>query len=817
MSNELLKWSIGHDPCRDGDRFPQGALAGGGDVDLTLRVNPLMRERIGAAWVLVCEDGLSWRSCKMAACDKGFSATVKIDGYPHVALYAFSLTFADDALAFYVPCADGRSTAGEFVIPGVDGEWGESGWEYAEWRMEGRPGGAFGLPEVMGGFQITVYDPSFETPGWMAGAVMYQIFPDRFARGAGGMRREGLAYHEAMGRPVRLHESWDEPVEWLGEPAEGVGVSGELEGLAGVDGLGNREGVAGVDGLGEQESRGDARGLEAAKRPGISDVAEGFESPSENGHGVEPGKPSDDVAVGADGEDGGAGETTEADEGAEGAEAEVIEEAEETEEVDAALLAAMKAYDPIDFFGGTLEGIREKLPYLASLGVEVLYLNPIFEARSNHRYDTADYERIEPLLGDEDDFRRLAAEAADHGISIVLDAVLSHTGDDSRYFNARGTYDAPGAAQGWESPFRAWYDFTEQENGVPYRCWWGDRTLPEVDERNGAWQDYILGHPGQGDGVLAHWLSAGARGYRLDVADELPDDVLAGIRSTVKAANSEAIVIGEVWEDPTTKTSYGVRRTYALGLSLDSVMNYPLRSALLGFALGDIDAHQLAAHLRQQQANYPAPLYRVLMNLLSSHDVERMRSVLALGGGVKNLPRNKQLAATDSITAAQDEMAARLQRMVAALLYALPGAPCIYYGDERGLQGGGDPFCRATFPWAGDRSDCGEDLTGFYRAIGSLRKESSVLRTGALACVAPRADVLCVVRSMPDGTMACAIANRAPESKLVAFDLRAMGLPEATLPPTATFCSEPGVSSSLRIEGGIVSVNAPACSTSLFL
>ena len=391
MSNELLKWSIGHDSCRAGDRSPQGALAGGGAVSLLLRAASQVRETVTSVDVLVCEEGSSWFELPMAPLDAGYAATVEVASHPHVVFYAFRLMLTDEAIAYYVPCADGRSTAGELVIPGVDGEWGETGWVFAEWRLAGRPSGAFGLPEIMPGFQITVYDPSFATPDWMAGAVMYQIFPDRFARGEEGIRQEGLAYHEAMGRPMHLHESWDEPVEWLGEPP-------------------------------------------------VDDA------------------PDDDFDEDADDEEA------------------IVETPEEK-----ALKAAMKAYDPIDFFGGTLEGIREKLPYLESLGVEVLYLNPIFEARSNHRYDTADYERIEPLLGDEEDFKRLAVDAADHGISIVLDAVLSHTGDDSRYFNARGTYDEPGAMQGEWSPFRAWYDFTEQENGVPYRCWWGDRTLPEVD------------------------------------------------------------------------------------------------------------------------------------------------------------------------------------------------------------------------------------------------------------------------------------------------------------------------------------------------
>ncbi len=295
MSNELLKWSIGHDPCRVGDRSPQGALAGGGAVSLLLRAASQVRETVTSVDVLVCEEGSSWFELPMAPLDAGYAATVEVASHPHVVFYAFRLMLTDEAIAYYVPCADGRSTAGELVIPGVDGEWGETGWVFAEWRLAGRPSGAFGLPEIMPGFQITVYDPSFATPDWMAGAVMYQIFPDRFARGEEGIRQEGLAYHEAMGRPMHLHESWDEPVEWLGEPP-------------------------------------------------VDDA------------------PDDDFDEDADDEEA------------------IVETPEEK-----ALKAAMKAYDPIDFFGGTLEGIREKLPYLESLGVEVLYLNPIFEARSNAR------------------------------------------------------------------------------------------------------------------------------------------------------------------------------------------------------------------------------------------------------------------------------------------------------------------------------------------------------------------------------------------------------------------------------------------------
>lgn len=757
---DQLKWSVGHDPCEEGDRSPAGAVAVGANTRLTLRVGEDARHLVKSVDVMMIEwssseSAVTRHGVSLGACDKGFSGEVSLASEPHVAFYVFALHLHDDDLAFYVPCANGRATAGELVVPGVDGEWfDDGGWRYFSHRLSQLPSGDFGLADVGPGFQITVYDPAFATPDWMAGAIMYQIFPDRFARGGGGAREAGLEYHRSMDRPVRLHESWDEPVEWTGAPS--------------------------------------------------------------------PSAPRD--------------------------------------ELDKMLVSAMGAYDPIDFFGGTLAGIREKLPYLASLGVEVVYLNPIFEARSNHRYDTADYERIDPLLGSEDDFRQLTEAASKLGISIILDAVLSHTGCDSRYFNATGIYAQPGATQGDQSPFYYWFDFTAQDNGTPYRCWWGDPTLPEVNERDQSWQRYMFGEEGveAGEGVLEKWLAAGARGYRLDVADEIPDDVLNRVRSCVKRANPDAAIIGEVWEDATTKTSYGAHRDYALGTSLDSVMNYPLRGTLIGFAHGALDAYQLATFLKSQQANYPQPVYRCLMNLLSSHDVERLRSALAFDGSLKQLPRNEQLATVKEITTAQDARAARLQRMLVGLLYALPGTPCLYYGDERGLHGGGDPFCRATFPWdepaSRDRRDCGEDLTSYYQDVGTLRKNTQVLRSGSFACAALHEDVVCAVRFLSEAAdagargasgalseqgalaasgargvseasgalaaneirFAAVVANRSEVDLEVVIDFRAMGVMAPSAMSTCAGMVE-GASRFDSLEDGIARLRAPACSTAYFL
>ena len=748
---DQLKWAVAHDPCRAGDRSPLGAVPVGTCVEVRLRVDETVFPLVESVDVLVFErealaaDAAS-QAVPMHEAGGGFAGAFSLRDDPHVAFYLFALTAVGGEAFYYVPCADGRSTAGELVREGADGVLDGFGWRYSDGRRASHPVGDLALQELTPGFQITVFEPAFASPAWAAGAIMYQIFPDRFARGSGGVRQQGLVYHERMGRPVRLHASWDEPVEW-----EGGGGDGGRNG-------------------GESESA---------------------------------------------------------------------------------------PYDPVDFFGGTLAGIREKLPYLASLGVEAVYLNPVFEARSNHRYDTADYERVDPLLGDAEELCKLAKAADEQGIAFVLDAVLSHTGDDSRYFDARGSYEGPGAMQDAASPYRSWYDFTNPTDGAAYRCWWGYPSLPEVNERDESWQAYMLGRwyasprakvdvgdVGDADvadvGVLGAWLGVGVRGYRLDVADEIPDDVLERIRASVKRADPEALIIGEVWEDATTKASYGMARTYALGRSLDSVMNYPLRSALVGFALGVIDAHHLATFLKQQKANYPPPLYACLMNLLSTHDVERVRTVLALGGQVKHLPRDEQLAIVKALTPEQDAEAARMQRMIVSLLYALPGMPCVYYGDERGLHGGGDPFCRATFPWECEMSqntpgvkrdisgrlDCGIDLTGFYRAIGAIRKDSPALRTGAFACIAPDSDVICVFRyDAKRKTAVVVAANRSEIPRRVAIDLFS---PSLSLPPAAQralrsallvgssqFCSEAGYGEIERItcEGGIVHLTVPPSST----
>ena len=229
-----------------------------------------------------------------------------------------------------------------------------------------------------------------------------------------------------------------------------------------------------------------------------------------------------------------------------------------------------------DYFGGTLRGIEEKLPYLKSLHVTCLYLNPIFEAHSNHRYNTADYTKIDPVLGTEEDFQSLCAAAGRLGIRVMLDGVFSHTGSDSVYFNRQGRYPQPGAYQSQQSPYFSWYHFISWPE--KYHSWWGFETLPEVEETDNNYNKYINGR----QGVVRKWLKKGASGWRLDVADELPDSFLDQLTEAAKEEKPDAVVLGEVWEDATTKESYGSRRRYLLGRQLDSVMNYPFRNAVFG-------------------------------------------------------------------------------------------------------------------------------------------------------------------------------------------------------------------------------------------
>lgn len=370
-----------------------------------------------------------------------------------------------------------------------------------------------------------------------------------------------------------------------------------------------------------------------------------------------------------------------------------------------------------DFFMGDIKGITEKLDYLEHLGVSCIYLNPIGEAYSNHRYDTGDYANIDPILGTEADFIELCAKAKERGIHVINDGVFSHTGSDSIYFNRSGRYGNGGAYRDKNSPYYSWYKFNEWPNN--YHSWWGFDTLPEVVETSPAFNEYINGK----DGIVRKWMRCGNSGWRLDVADELPDEFMENLRKSVKEENPEAFIVGEVWEDASNKESYGARRKFLLGEQLDSVMNYVFRNAILDFCKGQ-DAKYTMNSIMSVIENYPRPVLRVLMNSLSTHDTERAITVIA-GEPLNGRDRWWQ-AEHHNLSDEQRERGIKLIKLAAAMQYTLPGFPCVYYGDEAGMEGYRDPFNRCCYPWGRENND----LIEWHKQLGDLRKSCSALWDG---------------------------------------------------------------------------------------
>ena len=381
-----------------------------------------------------------------------------------------------------------------------------------------------------------------------------------------------------------------------------------------------------------------------------------------------------------------------------------------------------------DYFGGDLKGIAEKLPYIAKLGVTAIYLNPIFEAHSNHRYDTGDYEKIDPMLGDAEDLKYLCSQAKKLGMGVILDGVFSHTGRDSKYFNYYGHYPTVGAYNSPDSPYYSWYQFGK--NRDDYKSWWGIRLLPEIREEEPSYRDYICGE----NGILRRWMRCGISGWRLDVADELPDVFLDDLRRAVKSEDPDAIIIGEVWEDATTKEAFDHRRTYLRGHGLDATMNYPFRNAAVAFARGE-DASAVGEQIMSICENYPKPALDCAMNFLSTHDTER--GITAIAGEPAN-GRDRYWQSKRMIPGDRIDDALRRVLLAYAMLYTLPGVPCVYYGDEIGMQGYRDPFNRAYFDWNSTERRLRVPLTNLAR----LRRSCDAFDGGSMELVEASADVL---------------------------------------------------------------------------
>ncbi len=369
------------------------------------------------------------------------------------------------------------------------------------------------------------------------------------------------------------------------------------------------------------------------------------------------------------------------------------------------------------FYGGDLWGVAEKLPYLAKMGVTVIYLNPIFKAYSNHRYDTGDYNVVDEALGGNEALESLIEKAKEYGIRLILDGVFNHTGDDSIYFNRKNKYDSVGAFQSGSSPYRDWYTFKPDGK---YDSWWGIEILPRLNHGNEQCRRYFT----DDDGICAKYAKMNIGGWRLDVADELCDQFLDEMRAAVKKANPEAVIIGEVWENAADKVAYGSRRRYLQGAQLDSVMNYPFRTSVINFAMSG-NAADLANTLTMLYASYPKCVSDSLMNIVGTHDTDRILTELGDVGhdslGLSNAELSVRKMSPENRT-----RAIKLLKIASAIQFTVYGVPSVYYGDEAGVEGYHDPFCRATFPWGGEDAV----LSAHYEKLGKIRRENSIFADG---------------------------------------------------------------------------------------
>ncbi len=384
----------------------------------------------------------------------------------------------------------------------------------------------------------------------------------------------------------------------------------------------------------------------------------------------------------------------------------------------------------MDYYGGDFAGIQQKLPYLRDLGITCLYLNPIFEAHANHRYNTANYLKADPLLGTNEEFsaplRRRCQRGASASFLTACSATPARTRSTStaRAATARAVPTATAAR-----PTAAGTTLTR---AIPcgYRSWWGFETLPEVQEDSPSYVDFICGK----GGVIDTWLGLGASGFRLDVADELPDSFIEKIRAAVKAHGEDKLLLGEVWEDATTKEAFGQRRTYLRGHGLDAVMNYPFRNATLDYLRG-ADTADVADRILQICENYPAPALDCAMNFLSTHDTER--AITAIAGEPCN-GRDRYWQSKRCIPSGQMDSAIRRLLLGYAMIFTLPGVPCVYYGDEIAMQGYRDPFNRAFFDW----NSTEQRLRGPMKTLAALRRSCDAFDGGQLELIRAEGDVL---------------------------------------------------------------------------
>lgn len=368
------------------------------------------------------------------------------------------------------------------------------------------------------------------------------------------------------------------------------------------------------------------------------------------------------------------------------------------------------------FYGGSLYGVLNKLDYISSLGVNLIYLSPIFDSPSNHKYDTGDYMRVDDSFGGEQALKSLIKKANTYGISIILDGVFNHTGSDSVYFNRYGNYDSVGAYQSKSSYYFSWYEFLEHPD--KYTCWWGIDILPRINPDIRECRSFFVGD----GGVIEKYVKMGISGFRLDVADELSDQFIASIKKKLNEHNKESLLYGEVWEDASNKIAYGKRKSYYIGNELDGVMNYPVRRGIIDY-LREKRTDSLYYALTEVTNNAPKRIRDIQMNIIGTHDTER---IITLLGGESSYGKTNEYLSKKKMSVSEYRLGKKRLLLAYAILATLPGIPSIFYGDEVGLEGYSDPFNRLTFPWGNED----KEILDFYKKIGKIRREHTVYKDG---------------------------------------------------------------------------------------
>ena len=403
------------------------------------------------------------------------------------------------------------------------------------------------------------------------------------------------------------------------------------------------------------------------------------------------------------------------------------------------------------FYGGTLFGIIEKLDYLKTLGVSAIYLSPIFSSVSNHKYDTADYMTVDEMFGGEEALGALICACEEKDIKIILDGVFNHTGDDSIYFNKYSRFSSLGAYNSTSSPYYPWYQFKNHPD--EYVCWWDIPILPRINPDIPECGEFIAGS----GGVIEKYRNLGIYGFRLDVADELSDEFLSKIKSKL-SEGGENILYGEVWEDASSKIAYGKRKKYYLGRELDGVMNYPVRVGLIDYIVNKSES-KLYYALNTVLYNTPKRIRDLQMNLIGSHDTPRALSALS---GVSSEGKTNEELCYFRLSAEDYERAKARLMSAYTILATIPGIPSVFYGDEAGLEGYSDPFCRMPYPWGKEDFE----LLDHYKLIGKIRRENEVYRDGEFKLLSCTKDLLIFERSKKNEYIYTIYNNSSKELKL---------------------------------------------------